>query len=92
MVVVWEYADLCTALELPGELPGEVFPTGLVVLEASMDAHVVRWHPFLMHLGPPGPLGGLRTVIPQWGPVELFLDELLPEPVVELLARWRAWR
>src|SRR5690242_11127064 len=31
VVVVWEYADLCTALELPGE----AFPTGLVVLEAS---------------------------------------------------------
>ena len=43
-----EYADLCTALELPGD---EV-PDRAGGLEASMDAHVVRWHPFRMHVGP----------------------------------------
>jgi hypothetical protein len=88
LVVVWEYADLCTALELPGE---EGFPTGLVVLEATMDGHVVRWHPFLMHLGPLGP-GGLPTVIPEWGRSYRFVDAPLPAPVVQLLAVWRAWR
>ena len=87
VVAVWEYADLCTALELPGE----TFPTGLVVLEASMDTHVVRWHPFRMHLGSPGP-EGLPTVIPEWGRPGMYPDAPLPEPVVELLALWRAWQ
>ena len=87
VVVVWEYADLCTALELPSEASR----TGTVVLEASTDSHVVRWHPFLMHLGPPGP-AGLPTVRPEWGEAARFPDAPLPAPVVELLAVWRSWR
>jgi hypothetical protein len=87
LIVVWEYADLCRALELPG---GD-FPTALVVLDASLDDQVLRWHPFTAH---PGPLGleGLPTVRPEWLPSEQFLDAPLPAPVVELLALWRAWR
>ena len=87
LVVVWEYADLCTALELPGE----AFPTGVVVLEASTDSHVVRWHPFRVHVGLPGPLG-LPTVRAEWGELARFADAPLPAPVVELLAVWRSWQ
>lgn len=87
VVVVWESADLCTALELPGD----AFPTGLVVLEASMDAHVVRWHPFRMHVGPVSAVG-LPTVRPDWGEPTRFPDAPLPAAVVELLAVWRAWQ
>ena len=87
VVVVWEYADLCTALELPGE----AFSTGLVVLEASMDAHVVRWHPFRMHFGPLSAVG-LPTVRAEWGESARMPDAPLPAAVVELLAVWRSWQ
>ena len=85
VVVVWEYADLCTALELPGE----TFPTGLVVLEASMDAHVVRWHPFRMHLGP-GSAAGCRRCARSGASRAGSRTRRCLRPVVELLAVWRA--
>ena len=31
-----------------------------------MDAHVVRWHPFRMHLGPVG-AGQVADGAPEWG-------------------------
>jgi len=43
LVVVWEHADLCAALEVPGA----DHPCGVVVLDASMQEHTVRWHPWL---------------------------------------------
>ena len=64
LLVVWEHQDLCVALELPG---AEEEPNGQVVVEAVLDrGHVLRWHPFRLHLGPPSPVGG-PTVIPEWG-------------------------
>lgn len=59
LVIVWEYASLHAALEPSG---GRV-PTGLVVVEASMTGHVVRWHPFRVTSGRVGwaPLVGSRA-------------------------------
>ena len=55
-----------------------------------MDAQVVRWHPFRMHLGPVSAVG-LPTVRPEWGEPARIPDAPLPAAVVELLAVWRAW-
>jgi hypothetical protein len=88
LVVVWEYADLCTALELPGV--GRA-PNALVVVDAALDGHVLGWHPFELHVGPVGP-SGLPTGTPEWGPVATYPDMPLLEPVAELLAVWREWQ
>lgn len=71
---MWEYASLHDALEPAG---GRV-PTGLVVVEASMSGHAVRWHPFRVTS---------RRV--EWGPAGRFPDALLPLPVEDLLSMWR---
>jgi hypothetical protein len=51
VVVTWEHADLCTALNLPGD---RGFPTALAVLDASLAAdvsghpargHTLSWYP-----------------------------------------------
>ncbi|WP_300008267.1 hypothetical protein [Pseudonocardia sp.] len=79
VVVVWEYSDLCAALDLPGG----PFPLGLVVLDADLVDHVVRWHPFQLRGDP---------VRPKWGPVVRHPGAQLPAPVAELLALWRELR
>jgi hypothetical protein len=86
LVVVWEHADLCTALEVPGA----AHPSGVVVVDASLDEHTVRWHPFLMHLGPVRE-DGLPTVLPEWGEPVRHPVVPLPDPVTDLLTLWRQW-
>ncbi len=88
LVVVWEYADLCAALELRGTGP---FPNALVVVDAALDGHVLGWHPFELRVGPLGP-SGLPTGAPEWGTPASYPDEPLPDPVAELLAVWREWQ
>jgi hypothetical protein len=87
LVVTFENADLCTALELPAD---DGFPAGVVVVDADLRGHTVRWHP-VRHTAPGGGPGGL-VVIPEWGPVGLHCDVELPTPIAELLAVWRAPR
>lgn len=74
LVIVWEYASLHAALEPAG---GRV-PTGLVVVEASMTDHAVRWHSFRVTS---------RRV--EWGSAGRFPGALLPLPVEDLLGMWR---
>ena len=74
LVVVWEYVGLRNALE-PGDGAG---PSGLVVLEASLTSHVVRWYPFRRGAG-----GAL------WGEPARYPDAVLPVPVEYLLRSWR---
>lgn len=88
LVVVWEYADLCAALELPHADRG---PNALVVVDADLDGHLLGWRPFELHVGPVGP-SGLPTGTPEWGAPASYPDAPLPEPVAELLAVWRQWR
>jgi hypothetical protein len=74
LVIVWEYAALRDALEPDG---GPA-PTGLVVLEASLASHVVRWYPNERRVG------GVA-----WGEPARFADAELPVPVEYLLRSWR---
>lgn len=86
LVVSWEHADLCTALELSG--PAQGFPPGVVVIDADRDIHVVNWHPMRIHVGeresaePP-------TFIPEWGPATREIGGGLPIAVQRLLEVWR---
>lgn len=87
LLVVWEHQDLCVALEQRG---AEDEPNGQVVVEAVLDrGHVLWWHPFRMHLGPPSPVGG-PTIVPEWGQPVMHPGAELPNPVAALLASWRA--
>lgn len=86
LLVVWEHSDLCTALELPGE----AFPSGIVVLEATMSEHTVRWYPYLTRFGAVG-ASGLPTVLPDWGTPTRHPGAKLPDPIIRLLASWRDW-
>ena len=89
IVLTWEHADLCTALEVPGA--DEVAP-GVVVVDADRNGHVLRWHPMRMQLGPPASATGAQTVLAEWGTTRRFPGATLPEPVAQLLAVWRAPR
>jgi hypothetical protein len=85
-MVVWEHADMCTAQELPGD----AFPTAVVVLQATISEHTVRWYPFGMRLGPVTETG-MPAVVPQWETPVQDPGGWLPEPVTRLLAAWRDW-
>ncbi len=74
LVIVWEYASLHAALE-PSSARA---PTGLVVVEASMTQHAVRWQPFRAVPG-----------LVEWGSASRFPEALLPLPVEDLLSTWR---
>lgn len=86
LVVRWEHADLCTALELPG--PDEGFPPGVVVVDADRHGHVVNWHPMRLRVDESGS-AGLPTIVPEWGPVTREVGGELPIPVQRLLEVWR---
>jgi hypothetical protein len=88
LLVVWEHADLCTALQLPGECADGTFPSGLVVLVATMSEHTVHRYPFDIRLGAPSP-AGLPTVLPRWGTSTCERGGWVPDPLHRLLARWR---
>jgi hypothetical protein len=89
LVVTWENADLCTALELPG---ADDVATGVAVVDADRHGHVLRWHPAVFRDGPVNAHGGY-TARPEWGPSVVYPRDFdLPVPVAELLAAWRAPR
>jgi hypothetical protein len=85
LLVTWEHADLCTALEMPG---ADSVGPGVVVLDADRFEHVLRWHPLQARAGGIGDLG-TPTVAPEWGEPRAFPDSPLPGPVEELLGVWR---
>lgn len=92
LVAVWEYSDLCAALDLPGWRDGR-YPLGLVVLDADLAEHVVRWHPFRMRTDassdPSAPLPAGVRVWPEWGAAARHPGGDLPDPISALLAVWR---
>ena len=81
LVVVWEYSDLCAALDLPDWQQGR-YPLGLVVLDADLAEHVVRWHPFRMRTDatsdPAVPVPASASIWPEWGTVVRHPDVELP--------------
>jgi hypothetical protein len=95
VVITWEHADLCTALNVPSD---RGFPTALAVLDASLAAdrfgvtaprHALRLYPFDLQRGPLN-RDGVPTGIPRWYRPEHYRDAALPEPMVRLLELWRA--
>lgn len=89
LVVTWENADLCTALELPG---AEEVQTGVVVVDADRAGHVLRWHPLVLRVGTPNSVGA-PTARAEWGRAVTYpRDVELPAPVSDLLWAWRAER
>ncbi len=95
LVVVWDYSDMCAALDLPDWREGR-YPLGLVVLDADLAEHVVRWHPFQMRTDatsdPAVPIPVTASIWPEWGAVVRHPSAELPAPVAELLAMWRELR
>ncbi|MER7009465.1 hypothetical protein ABT297_41350 [Dactylosporangium sp. NPDC000555] len=84
LLLVWEHADLYTALQMPGE----TFPTALVTVEATLSAHTLIWRPFTFTWGPAGSLG-TPTVLPAWGTPVTYRSGALPTPVGAAIDRWR---
>ncbi len=85
LVLIWEHRELCTALELPRRAPH-----ALVVVDAGLDGHEVRWHPFSMQLGPCSEPVAPTVAVPDWGLSRRERDGWLPGPVARLIATWRA--
>ncbi len=85
VMLVWEAADLRVSLDGPGD-----YPNGIAVVVASLDEHhTLRWHPLVLHVGPPGECG-LPTVRPEWGTLSTIEDAVLPPVMMAVLATWRA--
>lgn len=87
IVVTWENADLCTALELEGES----FGTAQVVLDADIDGYEVIWHPFNIELGPESATTGLPTIIPTWLEPKRSSNGELPLVMSSLLDKWKTF-
>ena len=87
LVVAWEHADLCRALGQDGALVS----AALVVLDATLHEHTVRWHPFTPVDGP-RTASEARTVVPEWGEPIRLPGAALPQAVAALLALWREQR
>ncbi len=89
LVVTWENADLCAALELPG---ADEVQTGVVVVDADRTGHVLRWHPAVFGDAQLSASGGW-TARAHWGRAVTYpRDVELPAPVADLLWAWRAER
>jgi len=91
LVVTWEHADMCTALQLAGEFPDGTFPCALVVLEATLSEHTVRRYPFDIAAWGPTSSAGMPTVLPRWSEPTQERGGWVPEPFERLLAGWREW-
>jgi hypothetical protein len=85
LVLAWEDADLRISLHGPGD-----YPNGMAIVVASLDGrHSLRWHPVVLHRGPPGE-SGLPSVYPDWG-VPVTVDGApLPPVMTAVLNTWRA--
>ena len=79
VLVVWENADLLTALH-PTRPVSE---RALVVLDATVDDHSVTWYPF--EIAP----GLSLPVEARWGEAQYANRLVLPEPISDLLSTWR---
>lgn len=85
LLLVWENADLRTALRAVGE----AFDPALVTVEATFTSHTLTWHPYTIKVGRKG-IFGFATVKPTWGRPVTHQDCALPAPIRDVLTRWRA--
>ena len=94
LLVVWENADLCAALDRPGWQAGR-YPRGVVAVDAHRDeriGHMVRWQPFSVTAVDPVTQSGhgrLTAVALNWGTPQQYQDGQLPGEITNLLAVWR---
>lgn len=88
LVLAWEQADLQIALQRPGEL----LPTGLVVVDAPrVGEHIVRWNPAEL-VQTETHADGYPLVEASWGPAQRLPGGQLPAPVAAALELWRSPR
>jgi hypothetical protein len=95
VVVTWEHADLCAALNLCGDYR---FLGAVVVLDVSLvedpcggeaSGHTVTWYPFDLLPGPASRESALGGRL-RWYPSEQHRDAPLPVPIKRLLELWRS--
>ena len=84
VVLAWEHADLRTSLHGPGD-----YPNGMAIVVASLGGrHSLRWHPVVLHAGPPGK-SELPSVRPDWGIPVTVDGATLPPVMAAVLNTWR---
>lgn len=89
LLLVWEFTDMCAALQDPRAFDGSS-PNGLVVVDARIASHVVRWHQCIFRM--PGPRDDVASaIVPAWRPPARHPGGALPAPVTDLLEVWRTW-
>ena len=98
LLVVWENADLCAALDRPGWRDGR-YPRGVIAVDAHRDerlGHTVRWQPFSVTAVDPVTRPGHTGLTAEgwpvalvWGTPQQYRNGRLPGEVAELLAVWR---
>lgn len=87
LVLTWDDNDLSDALALAVPDPST---DNMVVLDATLTGHTLRYHPYRARPGALTP-DGRQTRIPTWGtPRRWYPDGPLPPPVATLLEIWRA--
>jgi hypothetical protein len=79
LLMVWEHADLLTALELPAP----VHESALAFLDATVDDHRINWYPYTASLG------SRSRLDLTWGQPRTLQRPTLPAPIAEALAIWR---
>jgi hypothetical protein len=91
LLVLWEDRDLRTALEMPGSASAD---TGIALLDAQLDGHTLRWHPFeaeSIGVAQHGPYQ-VQTINPRWRKPTQFKNVQLLRPISNLLGIWRERR
>lgn len=85
VVLMWEEADLRTSLYGPSD----DHPTGIVILEATLDEHELSWYPFTFTV-----IGydadGLPRLNVRFGETSHTLGAALPSVIEQLLGEWRS--
>jgi hypothetical protein len=84
LLIAWEEADLWTSLAGPAD-----YPTGFAVVIATRSTHVLRWHPFTLHVDARPSRSGLPPVRPEWAEWASVPAAELPSVIVGLIEHWR---
>jgi hypothetical protein len=85
VVIMWEEADIRTSLYGPSD----DHPTGITILEATLQAHELTWYPFDFTVIDYNP-DGLPRLDVRYGKSSHTKGAPLPTVIDELLAEWRS--